>query len=211
MKHFTLMDWISVLTIQRAVKDSVKKIFPIDSEYNIEEAYAETWARIINSGFCSYESLADKKDAKTFRLYMDFSLRIERLFSLYQCEKILRFMGLTYQDLHSSEEKSAYLRGNFYREKTNVFAYYVLTALFMDDYLGFLQWCHDNNTAFMRFNCTHKNLEKFSKFIEDIYDSETFKSGLKCVGKIGRRKRIKNTDKVETLLDTTRMSIIDTV
>ena len=193
------------------IKKSVKEIFPIDSEYNIEEAYAETWARIINSAFSSYNSLVDKKDTKTFFLYMDFSLRMERLFSLYQCEKVLRFMGLTYDDLHSSEEKSAYLRGNFYREKTNVFAYYVLTAVFMDDYLGFLQWCEDNNTAFMQFNSTHRNMEKFSKFIEDNYDSESFKSGLKCVGKIGRRKRAKKSDKLETLLRTTRMSIIDTV
>jgi hypothetical protein len=193
------------------VKDSVKKIFPIDSEYNIEEAYAETWARIINSAFSSYDSLDDKKDVKTFQLYMDFSLRMERLFSLYQCDKVLRFMGLTYEDLHGSEEKSAYLRGNFYREKTNVFAYYVLTAVFMNDYLGFLQWCSDNNTSFMQFNCTHKNMENFSEFIEDIYDSESFKSGLKCVGSIGRRKRSKKTDKIDTLLETTRMSIIDTV
>jgi len=193
------------------IKKSVSEIFPIDSEYDIEEAYAETWARIINSAFCSYNSLVDKKDTKTFFLYMDFSLRIERLFSLYQCEKVLRFMGLTYEDLHSSEEKSAYLRGNFYREKTNVFAYYVLTAVFMDNYLGFLQWCSDNNTAFMQFNCTHKNMEKFSEFIEDNYDSETFKSGLECVKKIGRRKRGKKSDKLATLLQTTRMSIIDTV
>ena len=193
------------------IKKSVSGIFPIDSEYNIEEAYAETWGRIINSAFCSYNSLIDKKDTKTFFLYMDFSLRMERLFSLYQCEKVLRFMGLTYEDLHSSDEKSAYLRKNFYREKTNVFSYYVLTAVFMDNYLGFLQWCSDNNTAFMKFNGTHKNMEKFSKFIEDNYDSETFKSGLECVGKIGRRKRGKKSDKLSTLLQTTRMSIIDIV
>ena len=48
------------------IKKSVSEIFPIDSEYDIEEAYAETWARIINSAFCSYNSLVDKKDTKTF-------------------------------------------------------------------------------------------------------------------------------------------------
>tara|TARA_R110001599_G_scaffold208732_1_gene405940 strand:+ start:1032 stop:1709 length:678 start_codon:yes stop_codon:yes gene_type:complete len=193
----------------RVVTDTVRKIFPIDSEYNIEEAYAETWARIINSAFCSYNSLTDNKDSKTFLLYMDFSLRMERLFSLYQCNKILQFMGLTYEDLHSSEEKSAYLRKNFYRENTNVFAYYVLTAVFMNDYLGFLQWCEDNNTAFMQFNGTRKNMESFSKFIEDDYDSETFKTGLKCVANVGHQKRGKRSAKPSTLLQTTRMSVID--
>ena len=193
----------------RVVTDTVRKIFPIDSEYNIEEAYAETWARIINSAFCSYNSLTDNKDSKTFLLYMDFSLRMERLFSLYQCNKILQFMGLTYEDLHSSEEKSAYLRKNFYRENTNVFAYYVLTAVFMNDYLGFLQWCEDNNTAFMQFNGTRKNMESFSKFIEDDYDSETFKTGLKCVANVGQQKRGKRSAKPSTLLQTTRMSVID--
>lgn len=120
-------------------------------------------------------------------------------------------MGLTYDDLHGSEERSAYLRKNLYREKTNVFAYYVLTAVFMNNYFGFLQWCSDNNTAFMQFNGTHRNMEKFSKFIEDNYDNETFKSGLECVRKIGRRKRSKKSDKIDMLLQTTRMSVIDTV
>ena len=54
-------------------------------------------------------------------------------------------------------------------------------------------------------------MEKFSKYIEDNYDSESFQSGLECVGKIGRRKGSKKTDKLEMLLQTTRMSVIDTV
>ena len=56
-------------------------------------------------------------------------------------------------------------------------------------------------------------MEKFSKFIEeDNYDSETFKSGLKCVA---NDRSVGSVVKIQinfaTLLQTTRMSIIDTV
>ena len=48
-------------------------------------------------------------------------------------------------------------------------------------------------------------------YIEDNYESESFQSGLECVGKVGRRKGSKKTDKLATLLQTTRMSVIDTI
>jgi hypothetical protein len=187
-------------------KERVKALFPIDSDYNIEEAYAETWARILNCAVSSYDSLNDKKDTKTYLLYMDFSLKIERLFSLYQCDKVLRFMGLTYKDLCGDGERSAYLRKNFYREKTNVFAYYILTAIFMNDYGGFLKWCATNNIAFMRFNNTHRNFDKFADFIEKEHNTKSLHDGLDSVKKIGRRRK---SSGVEGLINTTRMSIIE--
>ena len=35
-------------------KNNIKKIFPIQSDFLLEETYCETWARIINTSFCCY-------------------------------------------------------------------------------------------------------------------------------------------------------------
>ena len=54
-----------------------------------------------------------------------------------------------------------YLRKNLYREDTNVFSYYILTAILLNDYYGFMRWCEKNNIGFIRFNSTEKNLRDF--------------------------------------------------
>jgi len=207
-----------------SIKETVKKIFPIKSDFNIEEAYAETWARIINAAFVSYNSLKKKSDAKEFLIYMNFSLQIERLFALYQCNKILQFMGLTYQDLYNTNEKSMYLRNNLYREDTNVFAYYVLTSIFLNDYYAFINWCKKNNIAFIRFDSTEKNFENFGELIKELFDAESMRNGLKCISNSINNKIYKKRlsvseedfDKIQELKDhrkwvgnTTRMSCIE--
>jgi len=123
-------------------------LFPIDSGYDVTEAYAETWARIMNAAFCSFNALEKKEDVATFLTYFDFNLQLERIFSLYQCNKVLGFMGLTYKNIHEGGEKNAYLRKNLYRENTHVFAYYILTSIFLNNYNDFLSWCNEHNTSF---------------------------------------------------------------
>ena len=51
---------------------------------------------------------------------MSFNLQLERIFSLYQCNKVLGFMGLTYNNIHEPGEKNAYLRKNLYQKPSPV-------------------------------------------------------------------------------------------
>ena len=200
-----------------SIKSYVKTIFPIDSEFNIEEAYSETWARIINSAFVSYNSLKNKYDKKEFLIYMNFSLQVERLFSLYQCNKILQFMGLSYQDMYSKDDESVHLREKLYREETNVFSYYVLTCIFMSDYYNFMKWCEINNINLIRFNSTERNFIKFGDLINKLYNSENMKEGLICISNSINNKVNSKTNKRNEyikknhnfILNTMRMSSIE--
>ena len=163
---------------------TLSQLFPIDSDHDISEAYAETWARIMNTALCSFNALENKKDLSTFMDYMNFNLQLERLFSLYQCNKVLGFMGLTYNNIHEPGEKNAYLRKNLYREDTHVFAYYILTAIFLNDYCGFLSWCNNHNTALLQLNGAQYVFNELGDYIEEQYNNESILYGITIVNGI---------------------------
>ena len=143
------------------LKEKLQTMFPIRSEFFATEAYCETFARIFNAAFCSFQSSANKK---TFILYMEFCLQLERMFALYQAQKVLRHMGLSYADICSPDKQ----KNGKYKEETHVFAYYILTALFLSDYPAFLLWCSKHTTNLVQFprsnRATHLAL---SAFIEE--------------------------------------------
>ena len=186
-----------------ALRKVIESHFHVKSDFNANEAYTETWARIINSALYSFCSLSGKdKKKETFLIYTDFCLQLERLFSLYQMNKILRFMGLNYSDIYSP---GAYLKHHLYKEDTHVFGYYVLPALFLNDYKQFIQWCAVINTSvsagsFMKFNCQKESFEKMGAYISKIYTDDTL---LKTIDVI----KIKINNPIYEM--TTRMAIID--
>ena len=197
---------------------TLSQLFPIDSDYNVSEAYAETWARIMNTALCSFNALENKKDLSTFMDYMNFNLQLERLFSLYQCNKVLGFMGLTYNNIHEPGEKNAYLRKNLYREDTHVFAYYILTAIFLNDYCGFLSWCNNHNTALLQLNGAQYVFNELGYYIEEQYNNESILNGINVVNGLHTSKHSNSKtehnkngkkEKYIKLLNTTRMSIIE--
>jgi hypothetical protein len=203
----------------------LSQLFPIDSDHNVSEAYAETWARIMNVALCSFNALENKIDLSTFINYMSFNLQLERLFSLYQCNKILGFMGLTYNNIHEPGEKNAYLRKNLYREDTHVFSYYILTAIFLNDYCGFLSWCNNHNTSLLQLNGAQYVFNDLGEYIETQYNNESILNGITVVSELHTTRRDNNKhsnskksnskqssnkkDKYLKLLNTTRMSIIE--
>ena len=190
----------------------VRFTFPLDITFNIAEAYCETWARIINSAFTSFMSLKSKESSSMsdFLLYMDFSLQIEKYFSLQQCNAVLEFMGLSYEDLYSRDEKSVLLRSTMYRENTSVFSYYILTSIFLNDFQGFMTWCKYNTSynkehSRTKHNCyciqfNPSSLREFGDYIADIYDSKDYLHNLSCIKKYMKHK----TGKISS-----RMSMIE--
>ena len=190
--------------------DMVKQLFPIKSEFSITDAYCETWARIINCAFTSFLSLKPNESVAKFLIYMDILMQMEKFFSLKQAVCVLHHMGLTYRDLYSTDD---ILRNTMYREKSHVFPYYILTAMFMNDFQGFLSWCKYNNTQssnkhtskhhnksyFIQFNYSEENIEDFGNYIKNIYKSNEFLSG---IANCENHKREKKDD-------TLRMSIVE--
>ena len=190
--------------------NKLKNIFPIESEFNVTEAYAETWARIMNCAICVFYALKNKKDENKFIEYMHSSLELEKSFSIFQCNKILKFMGMEYKDLYEKEEKSSTLKRQLYKEKTNVFAYYIITSILMNDVSGFLKWCSEHNTSLLQFNNkSQQALKEFGEYIEKEYKTEAMNECLKEMNELYLHTTSKsNKNKMNNLLlETTRMTL----
>ena len=183
------------------LKDSLRALFPINSDFAIYEAYTETWARIINCAFCSFKALPEKsrKNQKEFLANLTFCLEMERMFALYQCIKVLGFMGMNYTDLHGTGKR------HLYKENTHVFAYYILSAIFLNNHQGFLLWCKKNNTHVLKFN---NAFEAFGDYIADNYKCISLLNSIVHMENLNKQV---NKSKNKVLMNTTRMSIIHTI
>ena len=194
----------------------IKQIFPINSKFNIFESYCEFWARILNSAFCSYNVIDNKNDKDAFKTFLDFFIQIERLFSLFQCNKILKFLGISYQNLYETDNGSHIARENLYKEKTNVFAYYIVTAFLLDNYVNVINWCNKNNLSCFKFNNSQRNLDLFYNLIENSYKRNEFFKNLMCVSNYAsklNKKTNKNiklvNNEINNIFKTTRMTIME--
>lgn len=177
--------------------DKISQLFPVNSKFNIYESYCEVWARIINACFCSYTILNNKNNINSFILYCDILLQVERVFSLYQVNKVLEFLGIKYENLYKNDYESNKIRSTLYKEKTSVFAYYVITAILINDYTKFIKWCNENNLSLLKFNKTSLTLDSFYEFIKLQYKNELFIKSLKCIKKINNKyekQKIKETN-----------------
>ena len=151
------------------LRKEIKDLFNIESDYEISETYTEFWATIINSCFVSYNLLDDKKNIENYLTFVNFFIQLERIFSLFQCVKVLDFMGLRYTNLISNLEIDKSFRELLYKEDTNVFAYYILKVVLLYNAVDFLKLCEKINTNILSFDKTPQNFKKLIKFIKLKY------------------------------------------
>lgn len=185
------------------LKNITRSTFNIKSEFNIAESYSETWAIIYHSVFISYLSM-NMKNISEFRMNLDVCLQTERLYKLYQCNKILDFMGLTYEDLYDDSKK--HLTIKLYRENTHVFSYCILTCIFLNDYISFVKWCAANNPEMVRFSIEGENLVEFGNFINEQYKA---KSLLHCLKRANELLIANKEKKNDFMLYRTNMSVFE--
>ena len=86
--------------------------------------------------------------------------------SLYQCLKILTFMDLKYKIVTDKNKNNITICNHLYRENTNVFSYYVICGLLMNNYKNFMNWCYKNNNILVKFKKTPSNLDKYIELIQ---------------------------------------------
>ena len=203
--HILGVDFSSMNCI--VINKKMEKIFNINSEFNIYESYTEFWATILNSLLSSY-FLVDKENITTIKkfqekylLYIDFFIEFERFFSLFQCVKVLNHIGLSYNNI--IESKDSYKK-SLYKEKTNIFAYYILKCVLLYNYNDFIKWCQENNKNTLFFVKTHINLSRLYEFIEKKYKKIIFLNDMKKTETIFKNKK-SNKELYETL----RMTIIE--
>jgi hypothetical protein len=157
----------------------ILKLFPVNSNVNLFESYAEFWGETINVLFCSFWNLQNKNNLKKFLTDVDILMNIERQYSFFQLAKVLKFMGLTYKDMYSNTKTSDILRKTMFKENTNVLSYYIIKTILINNYQSFLYWCERNNPTLLQFKKTKLNLGNFCLFIEKNYKNKSMLTGVK--------------------------------
>lgn len=153
-------------------EDQIKSSFNINTTILLYETYSEVWARIFTVIFVIYMKKPNIKFSAFYKRFVR-EMQQEAFFSIMQSCKILHFMGLNYSLLISKDhdEKNCSLR--LYKEKTNVFCYYILTSIllfFLDDFMVF---CEKNNNNIFLMKKNEKNIQLFINFIKERYDNKT--------------------------------------
>jgi hypothetical protein len=192
----------------------ILSIFPVKSEINLFESYAEFWAKIMNALFCSYVSLSNKEDINEFLEYTDIFIYFEQIYSYFQMVKVLDFMNLKYEYLYSKDTKIESIRNTLYRENTNVLSYYIITLILLNNYQAFIQWCHKNNIVLLQFKKTVSNQTKFCDFIIQKYKSAHMLENIKCtealLGNVKTNlKKTKYSKQANFLLKNLRMTVCE--
>jgi hypothetical protein len=190
----------------------LKTLFSLPDDVNIKfsETYSEIWARIMNVVFQTYFKSPPSLESRTlskFKKNIDFYLHLECIFSLYQCIKILDYMGINYALLTDNSESSKQIVTSFYRENTNVFAYYVLTSILLNSYRDFLPWCANHNGAGLHIFKVKTTQSEFVNFIKLCYKkSDLLAQIVETEKKVVRDYKKASTNRV--LLKTMRMTIV---
>jgi hypothetical protein len=180
------------------------------SSYNLYEGYTEFWATIMNCVFTAYYMSKDSRDPNEFYLYAEYCIAFEQFFSLFQCVKVLDFMGLSYHNLHGKDNLSERARKYLYKEETNIFAYYVIKCILLYNFIPFINWCKSNNDNILSFYRSKDNLMRFYRFIMLHYRSKQFNAELDRVQKVLKLHKSNVADNDNKIIaKTMRMTIIE--
>ena len=214
MDQYTLFD--------RQNKNVLLNMFNVDSDMRYGEAYVEFWANIVQSALFSYYKHLD--NFHLFKLHFETSMHLELQFSLYQSNKILNYMVVSYEELYKDvdvgkahsltriNKKEREKEKKRFHEKTNVFCYYILKTILLYNSNDFFIWCIQHNHNIFKL----KKDDLLYKFFQKYYDNPSFVKTMNMYKNIQRKhttndlyllrvRDIKKTFKKNTL----RMTILD--
>ena len=133
----------------------------------------------------------------------------ESVFSLFQCVKILNFMGLDYNIISTCNAANNSIVKKFYKEETNVFAYYIIVAILISNFNNFILWCIDNNTNLINFKQEQSSIDSFIRFISENYkNNDLLKSIVGLEHKLANHVSSHDVSNDKILLNTMRMTVI---
>ena len=146
----------------------ILSIFPAlspDTDVRLYETSCEMWAELVHMMFCLFYKPCSHTTNHTHicnHKCVPFSahafsriLERERIFSIYQSNKLLHRAGYQYADLFAVPTRD----NQHYTENTYVFSYYVIKSLMLWNLDKFMDWCvkYSNVNGYppMQFNNTH--------------------------------------------------------
>ena len=143
------------------------------------------------------------KNERFLNIFYD-NMQHEAIFSIFQCVKILNYMGLDYNIISNCNETNYIIVKKLYKENTNVFAYYVIVSILIANFNNFILWCIDNNTNLFNFKKEPASVDDFIAFISKNYKNNDL---LNAVVSMEKRLETKTRDD-DLLLTTMRMSVV---
>jgi hypothetical protein len=155
------------------MKLKIDEMFPIKQLNNPYEAYAEFWANIIN---CVFYSFKHSTNLGSFIKVFNKCINNEIIFSVFQLTKMLKNMGLSYNQILNVN--------NTYNEYTNVFSYYILKTILLFNVGDFLNWCREHNLNSFEFRKTPEKIIKMTEFIEKKYKGKKLLNMIEKINKL---------------------------
>ena len=156
--HNLGMDFSSEQQMNTAANAEILRTFRINSEVRLYETYCEMWAEIIN--------LIIRNTSRHMRMlpeniikHVEHDLQMERAFSLFQTAKLLHHFGIKYADFL----KPGINVRDKYKERTEVFSYFILKSIIMFDVNRFVEWCIVNNRNVVGFSNTETHILKYAR------------------------------------------------
>jgi hypothetical protein len=133
---------------------------------NFFESYTEMWTNILNIFMIgkNLKKSNKKSNKKSLNKTNDILklLNIELLFSLFQCAKVLNFFGYSsFSEFYKNEGFSEEGKSDKFKQRSNVFSYYIGRTLLFYNFDMFLKMCYTYN-----INMIVDNKIPASKFIE---------------------------------------------
>ena len=213
LMHETLHHWgfdFSDGVSLHSCHQSILKLFPVNSNVTLFEAYTECWAEIFHTVFYVFFKGNVHSKAQFIQGFQS-ALHIEIEFSGLQMVKLLNHMGIRYSDFWENPD----LCRKRYREKTHVLAYFVLKNVCLFHISEFVDWCVQRHTpSFLSFKKTVQHTETFVKWIEERYRSPTMLRYVECSYKtLALDKKNQKTKKIRKCkkysLKSNRMTFFD--
>jgi len=171
--HSLCLDFIS-LRGDEVVRTYLKSLFCVKSDYFLSESYNEWWATNLNCLLCSFMMLEKKNSKKECLEFYKLCITTEQMFTMIQITKVLRHMGLTYNML-IDKNIDCYIKENLYKEKTNVFCYYIIKGILLFNNGLSMTFFKENNTSLLNFDKTPQTLEHFLNYIGKYYNTDDIK------------------------------------
>jgi len=203
-------------------QERIREQFHIPTEILLFEAYAEFWAKFINITMTALH-LIDKKSyvntkkegtsedlKEDFIMYAIALLDYERVHCFLQTVKILKHMNLTYPQLYNDATLLEQ-----YKEETNVFVYYVITLIMINNYPKFIHWCYTHHQNLLQFKHTDEHQLALCAYIKENHNTPEILNGIKCSERlmhklsIQNNSQVKKSKRVDYLLTNLRLSLCE--
>jgi len=188
--------------------EQILRIFPVKSDVRLFETYCETWAELLNVMFISYYSTKETENIQAQINKMlektKQMMRYEKMYSVFQCVKVLNHFKIKYKHLHEKKPESERIRQIRYKENTQILSYYVLKCILMFDLNAFIEWCVKHNRS-LKFNTSSINIDNYGKLVESKYKEPEFLKAIENVEHWFKNNRQYKTKEMGTL----RMSLFE--